>query len=87
MQIGRNKVGDCFKRLFRDSPPIETDRGESSMRCTDPQDIDILACFVKSLAFGVLVGVLTAVSRPPFPAVCIQSYVEDSHGNFKGSDA
>jgi hypothetical protein len=79
MQIGRNKVGDCFKRLFRDSPPIETDRGESSMRCTDPQDIDILACFVKSLAFGVLVGV--------FPAVCIQSYVEDSHGNFKGSDA
>jgi hypothetical protein len=46
-----------------------------------------LACFVKSLAFGVLVGVLTAVSRPPFPAVCIQSYVEDSHGNFKGSDA
>jgi len=53
MQIGQDRVDECFKRLFRDYPPIEKNRGESPMRCTDPQDTPRhLGVFRQKLGFG-----------------------------------
>jgi hypothetical protein len=79
-----NVSRDCFEILLQSKRVAENLQCAALIRRIHQ---DILACFVESLALGVLVGVLTAVSRPPFPSVCIKGYAEDRTGNFEGSDA